>query len=63
MKIIKIVKLGNELSLAFEIKNRQWDAMSPILINLALESVVREMSNKEDWPLDKGLLLAYQITS
>jgi sorting nexin-29 len=60
MKIIKMIKLcksktysrekfGNELSMAFKIKSglRQGDAMSPILFNMALESVVREMLNGE----------------
>jgi len=55
------VKLGNEVSMAFEIKSglRQGDAMSPILFNMALESVVREMSNGDAWSPHRGLLLAY----
>lgn len=72
MKIIKMVKLcnsktyskvkfGSELSMAFEIKSglRQGDAMSSVLFNMALESVVREMSNGEAWSLDRGMLFAY----
>lgn len=55
------VKIGNEVSMAFEIKSglRQGDAMSPILFNMALESVVREMSNGDAWSPHRGLLLAY----
>jgi len=55
------VKLGNEMSMAFKIKSglRQGDAMSPILFNMALESVVREMSNGDAWSPHRGLLLAY----
>jgi len=47
--------------MAFEIKSelRQGDAMSPILFNMALESVVREMSNGDAWSPHRGLLLAY----
>jgi len=72
MKIIRMVKLcnsktysrvkfGNEMSTAFEIKNglRQEDAMSPILFNTELESVIREISNGEERSFDKGLILAY----
>lgn len=46
--------------MAYEIKSglRQGDVMSPILFNMALESVVREMSNGDAWSLDRGLLLA-----
>jgi len=72
MKIIKMVKLcnsktlsrvkfWNKLSMAFETKSglRQGDGMSPILFNMALESVVREISNGEAWSLNRGLILAY----
>lgn len=57
------VKLGNEVSMAFEVISglRQGDAMSPILFNMALERVVREMSNGEASieTLGRGLLLVY----
>lgn len=33
--------------------------MSPILFNMALESVVCEMSNGDAWLPHRGLLLAY----
>jgi hypothetical protein len=72
MKIIKMVKLcnsktysrvkfRNEMSMAFEINSglQQRYAMSPILFNMELESVVREMSNREAWSLDRGLILSY----
>lgn len=42
------VKLGNKVSMTFEIKNglRQGNTMSPVLV-VALDNMVGEMSNEE----------------
>lgn len=52
-KTYRSVKLWNKGSMAFEVKTvlQQGDAISPIILNIALESAVQEMSNQDTWSL------------
>jgi len=54
--------VNNEISSPFTINSglKQGDAMSPVLFNMALESVIRKIPRTETLNLDEGnILLAY----
>jgi sorting nexin-29 len=54
--------MNNEISSSFTINSglKQGDAMSPVLFNMALESIIRKIPRTETLNLDKGnILLAY----
>ncbi|VVC27148.1 Endonuclease/exonuclease/phosphatase,Reverse transcriptase domain [Cinara cedri] len=56
------VKVNNEISSSFIINSglKQGDAMSPVLFNMALESVIRKVPRTETLNLEEGnILLAY----
>jgi len=56
------IKFKNVLSHTFKIENglRQGDAMSSVLFNLALESVIRKVPRTEDLTFKNGnIILAY----
>ena len=56
------VKVNNEISSSFIINSglKQGDAMSPVIFNMALESVIRKIPRTEALNLDEGnVLLAY----